>query len=79
MIGEHLAQDRDRAHVVRIGHRMVEIPGAAEVLHQALADGVGVVSMRMAEVIACPGLGLGRQLGVVRVKERPGVMGKAVH
>src|SRR5581483_12056800 len=58
---------------------MVQVPGAAEVLDEPPADGVGVLSMRVRQVVARPRLGLARELCVRGLEERPGVVRKALH
>ncbi len=79
MVGKDFAQQRDRAHVGLLGDAMVQETRAAQIPHQAPADGVGIVAMRMAEVVLRPGFGLGRELRVPRLEERPAIVKEAVH
>jgi hypothetical protein len=79
VVGEHLAQEGDRAHVGRLGRRMVQVAGAAEVLHQPPADRVGVLAVGVREAFARPRVRLARELLVPRLEEGPAVVREAVH
>ena len=79
MVGEHHAQQCDRAHVGLLGGAVVEVTGAAQVLHQSLADRVGVLAVAVREVLRRPGVGLARELEVPVVEKRPLQMREAVH
>jgi hypothetical protein len=57
----------------------VEEPGAAEVLHQAPADRVGIPAVGVREIGVRPRVGLDRELRVPFIEERPVVVCQPVH
>src|SRR5439155_4841111 len=79
MVGEHLAQQGDRAHVRIFGHAVVKEAGATEVLHQPFADRIRIIATCVSQVLVRPRLRLGRQSCVPRLEERPPVMTESVH
>ena len=81
VVGEHLAQQRDRAHVEVVGSRgaVLQETRLPELAHQPPADRVRVRVVRMRQVARSPGVGLARERRVTLLQKRPVVVREAVH
>jgi hypothetical protein len=79
VVGEHFAQQRDRANVGPLRHAVVEESGAAQVLHQALADRIRVRAAGVREVRVRPRVGLDRELRMPLLEKGPVVVFEPVH
>ena len=74
-----LSREQQLSIVGRLRDAVAKVACAAEVLHQATADGIRILAMRMREVICSPRVGLARQLQVARLEEWPAIVGEALH